>query len=154
MRFQRNPDIPYRVQNPRLLEVNILRTLRARIVPRKGHERNRIRRQKSDIEEEQEEIFLIPFPDAVVDPGAVMVHPPDAALARPAMVSPRRTVHFASRAHRPIFVYFVIVVLEVLILQQIFDLILIAEIFSVVSADFSRLFLDFVFSRVGKICTG
>ena len=42
-----------------------------------------------------EEVLLVPLSDAVVDPGAVVVHLADAPLADAAVVRARRPVHLA-----------------------------------------------------------
>jgi hypothetical protein len=46
-----------------------------------------------------QEVLLVPLPDAVVDPGAVVVHAQDAAAADPAVVRARRPVHLAPGTH-------------------------------------------------------
>ena len=47
-------------------------------------------RAKENIDEEKKEVLLIIKADAVVDPGAMMVHLRDASLADRAMVALRR----------------------------------------------------------------
>ena len=43
--------------------------------------------------EKLNEIFLVLLSDTVIDPGAVMVHPPYAVFAYPAVMGPGRPVH-------------------------------------------------------------
>jgi len=54
-------------------------------------------REEIDALEEHEnvELAVVPFANAIVDPGAVMVVPVDAALAEDAVTAPRRPDNFA-----------------------------------------------------------
>ena len=79
-----------------LLAHDVLGALRALGGPREGDEEDGVCGEDADVEEELEEVLLVPLADAVVDPGAVVVHLADAPLADPAVVRPRRTVHLAS----------------------------------------------------------
>ena len=45
------------------------------------------------LHEELDEIFLIPLPYTIVDPGTVMVHPSDAVFADPTVMRSGRSVH-------------------------------------------------------------
>ena len=79
-----------------LLAHDVLGALRALRGPRDGHEEDGVGGEDADVEEEQQEVLLVPLAHAVVDPGTVVVHLANAPLADAAVVRPRRPVHFAS----------------------------------------------------------
>lgn len=51
-----------------MLEVDLSGALRAGLQPTHDHQSDRVHRQQPDIHEELDEVFLIPFPNTVVDP--------------------------------------------------------------------------------------
>ena len=76
--------------------MNVLGTVVAGRRPRHGHQRDGVGREQAHVQEELEEVLLVPFADAVVDPRAVVVHLTDAALADAAVMRARGAVHLAS----------------------------------------------------------
>lgn len=59
-----------------------------RLQPGKGHCDDDEVGDNKDVDEKENEEFAVPESDAVVDPGAVMVHVEDAAVARRAVMAP------------------------------------------------------------------
>ena len=72
-----------------LLAHDVLGALRALGGPRECDEEDGVCGEDADVEEELEEVLLVPLADTVVDPGAVVVHLLDAAAALPAVVRAR-----------------------------------------------------------------
>ena len=79
-------DLP---ENASLLGHDVLGALRALRGPRERDEEDGVCGEDADVEEELEEVLLVPLADAVVDPGAVVVHLLDAAAALAAVVRTR-----------------------------------------------------------------
>jgi len=91
-----------RVEDPRLLQSNVLRAVCALCVPAPGHQADGVSGEDSNVYEELDEVLLVLLADTVVDPGTVMVHPLDAVLADAAVVCPRGPVHLTPCANCPV----------------------------------------------------
>jgi hypothetical protein len=69
--------------------------------PRPPNECHGVDAEYANVEEKLDKVLLVELSDAVVDPGAVVVHLPDAPLADAAVVRSRGTVRLTPVAHRP-----------------------------------------------------
>lgn len=85
----------------------------ARIHPRTNHQARRIDGHQGHIDEKLQEEFLIAFTHTVIDPRTMMIHPANAAFTNATMMGARRSIRFATCAHRP-FVRIAVAVLLLL----------------------------------------
>jgi len=69
--------------------------------PRSEYQYDARARDHPNVDEKLNKILLIPLPDAIVDPRAMMIHPTNAAFADATVMSAWRTIRFTFRAQRP-----------------------------------------------------